>query len=76
VASEGATLASAFADKLADWVRQQAVEVGCRIESVELEDWYRSTAAGNLWHGTCRSSSGPMMPFVIDVEPVWTPSKE
>lgn len=64
------------AGDLADWVRQEAVKQGCTRDSITLEDWYRSTAKGNIWHGSCRNAAGSEQGFAINVDPVWTPSGE
>mgnify|MGYP001546943240 FL=1 len=63
------------AGDLADWVRDRAVEQGCKRESIELDDWYSETPEGNVWRGTCRDVQGTAMPFGINVDAVWTPSK-
>ena len=62
------------AGDLAVWVEDQAVDQGCRRETIELEDWYTPTEQGNVWHGTCRTAGGEAKAFGIDVDPVWTPS--
>ncbi|TXS90783.1 hypothetical protein FV139_17560 [Parahaliea maris] len=63
------------AGDLADWVRQQAVKEGCKSDSIELEDWYRKTESGNVWHGTCRNGASETMAFTVNVDPVWKPSE-
>ncbi len=63
------------AGDLVEWVKEQAVQQGCRIESIELEEWYRETDEGNVWHGTCRDTADRPMDFAVDVDPVWTPSQ-
>ena len=50
------------ASDLVVWVRDQAVDQGCRRETIELEDWYTETAEGNVWRGTY-------------VDSVWKPSQ-
>ena len=63
------------AGDLADWVRDRAVEQGCERNSLELEDWYRTEAGKNNWHGSCVSrGDGEKMTFAINVDSVWTPS--
>lgn len=63
------------AGDLALWVRDRAVEEGCRRDTIELEDWYTETAGGNVWRGTCRDDQGNAKSFAINVDRVWTPSK-
>ena len=63
------------AGDLADWVRGQAVEQGCQEDSVVLEDWYRETMHGNVWHGTCLKTTGEAQEFAVNVDSVWTPSE-
>ncbi|MEP5566498.1 MAG: hypothetical protein ABJN62_01565 [Halioglobus sp.] len=63
------------AGDLADWVREQAIEQGCQENSIELEDWYRETAQGNVWHGTCLTKAGETQRFEVNVDSVWTPSE-
>ena len=61
---------------LAEWVRDRAVEEGCRRETILLEEWYRDEASGNVWHGTCENAgTGDDMSFAINVDSVWTPSQ-
>lgn len=62
------------AGDLAEWVREQAVQQGCQNDSIELEDWYRETEGGNVWHGSCLDDAGEAMTFQISVDSVWTPS--
>jgi hypothetical protein len=63
------------AGDLIEWVKDQAVKQGCSRDSIELEDWYRTEASGNVWHGTCRHrDDGRDLSFAIDVDPVWKPS--
>jgi hypothetical protein len=64
------------ASDLAEWVRDRAVEEGCRRETILLEEWYRDEASGNVWHGTCENAgTGDDMSFAINVDSVWTPSQ-
>lgn len=63
------------AGDLAAWVRDQAVKQGCERETIELEEWYITTADGNIWRGTCKDSTGNTKSFVINVGRVWKPSK-
>ena len=63
------------AGDLAAWVKDPAVEQGCRRESIQLDDWYRSEAGANDWHGRCvNRDDGEQMSFAINVDAVWTPS--
>ena len=62
------------ASDLAEWVREQAVRRGCQSGSITLEDWYRETESGNVWHGSCLDDAGESMTFAVNVDPVWTPS--
>jgi hypothetical protein len=59
---------------LAAWVQDRAVEQGCRRDTITLDEWYRTEAGGNVWHGTCRDASGNEQAFGINVDRVWTPS--
>ena len=63
------------AGDLALWVRDRAVEEGCRRDTIELEEWYTETSGGNVWRGTCRDDQGNEKSFEINVDRVWTPSK-
>lgn len=63
------------AGDLAVWVREQAVEEGCRRDTIVLDEWYTETTEGNIWRGTCRDADDNPMTFGIDVDPVWTPSQ-
>ena len=63
------------AGDLIEWVEDQAVKQGCSRDSIELEDWYRTEASGNVWQGTCQHrDDGRDLSFAIDVDPVWKPS--
>jgi len=64
------------AGDLAVWVRGQAVEEGCRRETIQLEEWYSKTNDGNVWRGTCIDDQNNPMAFEINVDSVWTPSAE
>lgn len=64
------------AGDLAEWVKDQVVEEhNCQRDSIELEEWYRSEADGNVWHGHFLDpKSGEEKPFGINVDSVWKPS--
>lgn len=63
------------AGDLVEWVKDRAVDQGCRRDSIELDEWYTATAEGNRWCGTCRDAFGNIKSLGIDVDPVWKPSK-
>jgi hypothetical protein len=62
------------ASDLAVWVKERAVEQGCRRDTIELEEWYTETPEGNVWRGNCRDSLGNTKSFGINVDQVWKPS--
>jgi hypothetical protein len=62
------------ASDLAVWVKERAVEQGCRRDTIELEEWYTETSEGNVWRGTCRDSLGNSKSFGINIDQVWKPS--
>lgn len=64
------------AGDLAVWVKDRAVEQGCRRGTIELEEWYTETDEGNFWRGTCQDAKGGTKSFEINVDPVWTPSEK
>ena len=63
------------AGDLAEWVRDRAEDQGCVRETIVLEEWYISTADGNVWRGTCRDAKDNPKSFGINVDSVWTPSE-
>lgn len=63
------------AGDLVEWVREQAVQRGCQNDSIELEDWYRESESGNVWHGTCLNETGERMAFAVNIDSVWNPSE-
>ena len=62
------------ASDLAAWVKERAAEQGCQRDTIELEEWYTTTAEGNVWRGNCRDAQGNAMSFGINVGKVWKPS--
>ena len=65
------------AGDLAEWVRNQAVEQGCKRESIELAEWYASDAGRNDWHGSClKGDNQERTNFSINVDSVWKPSSD
>ena len=64
------------AGDLAVWVKDRAEGQGCVRETIVLEDWYTSTAEGNVWRGTCRDAKDNPKSFGINVDSVWTPSEK
>ena len=62
------------AGDLAEWVRGEAIEQGCKPGTIVLEEWYTQTASGNVWRGTCETVDKPSQSFGVNVDDVWTPS--
>ena len=62
------------AGDLAAWVRNEAVKQGCEQPTIELDEWYVQTPAGNVWHGNCKNATGLPKSLAINVDRVWTPS--
>ena len=63
------------AGDLVRWVKDQAVEDGCKRDTIALEEWYTQTDKGNVWRGTCKGADGKKRTFAINVDSVWKPSE-